>query len=46
VIGRSESYRVINFASAAAAGSLVRVRITGAGPHSLRGVEEPPRPGA
>jgi tRNA-2-methylthio-N6-dimethylallyladenosine synthase len=39
MIGRSESYRVVNFPSTAAIGSLVWVRVTGAGPHSLRGVE-------
>jgi len=39
VIGRSESYRVINFASRTRVGQFTRVRITGAGPHSLRGEE-------
>jgi tRNA A37 methylthiotransferase MiaB len=42
MIGRSESYRVVNFASQAAVGEFRRVRITGAGPHSLRGEETPP----
>ncbi|MCU0235849.1 MAG: tRNA (N6-isopentenyl adenosine(37)-C2)-methylthiotransferase MiaB [Acidobacteria bacterium] len=42
MIGRSESYRVVNFASHAAVGEFRRVRITGAGPHSLRGEETPP----
>jgi len=37
-IGRTESYRVVHFPSDAAAGSFVPVRITQAGPHSLRGV--------
>ncbi len=39
VIGRSESYRVINFASQTPVGEFTQVRITGAGPHSLRGEE-------
>ena len=39
MIGRSESYRVVNFASRTPAGAFTRVRITGAGPHSLRGEE-------
>jgi tRNA-2-methylthio-N6-dimethylallyladenosine synthase len=39
MIGRSESYRVVNFVSRAPVGSFRRVKITGAGPHSLRGVE-------
>jgi tRNA-2-methylthio-N6-dimethylallyladenosine synthase len=42
MIGRSESYRVVNFASRAAVGEFRRVRITGAGPHSLRGEETLP----
>ena len=42
MIGRSESYRVVNFASRTPAGKFVQVRITGAGPHSLRGEEIPP----
>ena len=37
-IGRSESYRPVHFPSAAPLGSFVRVRVTHAGPHSLRGV--------
>jgi tRNA-2-methylthio-N6-dimethylallyladenosine synthase len=37
VIGRSESCRVVNFASQTAVGAFTRVKITGAGPHSLRG---------
>jgi tRNA-2-methylthio-N6-dimethylallyladenosine synthase len=39
VIGRSESYRVVNFVSATPVGSFTRVKITAAGPHSLRGEE-------
>jgi len=39
VIGRSESYRVVNFASQTPVGAFTRVKITGAGPHSLRGEE-------
>ena len=39
VIGRSESYRVVNFASRTPIGAFTRVKITGAGPHSLRGEE-------
>jgi len=39
VVGRTESYRVVNFRSAAEPGSMRRVRVTGAGPHSLRGEE-------
>ncbi len=46
MIGRSESYRVVNFASQAAIGTFTRVTITGAGPHSLRGEETPARAGA
>jgi tRNA A37 methylthiotransferase MiaB len=42
MIGRSESHRVVNFASRAAVGEFKRVKITGAGPHSLRGEEMPP----
>lgn len=42
MIGRSESYRVVNFASQAPVGEFARVRITGAGPHSLRGEEALP----
>ena len=38
-IGRTESYRVVNFESTREPGSLVRVRVTKAGPHSLRGEE-------
>ena len=41
MIGRSESYRVVNFASQAPVGTFARVTITGAGPHSLRGEETP-----
>ena len=51
VVGRSESYRVVNFASQTPLGQFTRVTITGAGPHSLRGEEiasaaaiSPPRP--
>jgi len=44
MIGRSESYRVVNFASRTPIGAFARVKITGAGPHSLRG-EEIPAPG-
>ncbi len=39
MIGRSESGRVVNFASRTPVGEFARVRITGAGPHSLRGAE-------
>jgi tRNA-2-methylthio-N6-dimethylallyladenosine synthase len=39
VIGRSESYRVVNFNSQTPIGTFTRVKITGAGPHSLRGEE-------
>jgi tRNA-2-methylthio-N6-dimethylallyladenosine synthase len=39
VIGRSESYRVVNFPSTTPIGEFARVKITGAGPHSLRGEE-------
>lgn len=42
MIGRSESQRVVNFASLTPAGEFTRVRITGAGPHSLRGEEISP----
>ena len=38
-IGRTESYRVVNFETEREPGSLVRVRITKAGPYSLRGEE-------
>ena len=41
MIGRSESQRVVNFASRTPAGEFVKVRITGVGPHSLRGEETP-----
>ncbi len=44
VIGRSESYRVVNFASATPVGEFVRVKVTAAGPHSLRGEEIRPQP--
>ena len=46
MIGRTESYRVVNFASQAPIGTFTRVTITGAGPHSLRGEETPARAGA
>jgi len=39
VIGRSESYRVVNFASRTAIGAFTRVKVTAVGPHSLRGEE-------
>ena len=39
VIGRSESYRVVNFTSPTPIGTFTKVKITGAGPHSLRGEE-------
>jgi tRNA-2-methylthio-N6-dimethylallyladenosine synthase len=39
VIGRSESYRVVNFSSRTPVGAFAMVKITGAGPHSLRGEE-------
>jgi tRNA-2-methylthio-N6-dimethylallyladenosine synthase len=39
MIGRSESYRVVNFSSQTPVGRFVQVKITGAGPHSLRGEE-------
>mgnify|MGYP001766138577 CR=1 FL=1 len=38
-IGRTESYRVVNFPSTAPVGRFTKVHITGAGPHSLRGEE-------
>jgi tRNA-2-methylthio-N6-dimethylallyladenosine synthase len=41
MIGRNESYRVVNFASQTPIGRFVQVKITGAGPHSLRGEEIP-----
>jgi tRNA-2-methylthio-N6-dimethylallyladenosine synthase len=41
MIGRSESTRVVNFTSRAPVGAFARVKITGAGPHSLRGEECP-----
>jgi tRNA-2-methylthio-N6-dimethylallyladenosine synthase len=44
MIGRSESYRVVNFASRARPGEFARVRIIAAGPHSLRGEEIAPPP--
>jgi tRNA-2-methylthio-N6-dimethylallyladenosine synthase len=44
VIGRSESYRVVNFSSRTSVGAFARVKITGAGPHSLRGEEIPGPP--
>jgi tRNA-2-methylthio-N6-dimethylallyladenosine synthase len=39
VIGRTESYRVVNFASVASEGEFKKVLIQNAGPHSLRGKE-------
>jgi tRNA-2-methylthio-N6-dimethylallyladenosine synthase len=39
MIGRSESYRVVNFPSRTPAGEFTRVKVTAAGPHSLRGEE-------
>jgi tRNA-2-methylthio-N6-dimethylallyladenosine synthase len=39
VIGRSESYRVVNFNSQTPIGTFAMVKIIGAGPHSLRGEE-------
>ncbi len=42
-IGRTESCRVVNFPSATPLGRFTRVRVTGAGPHSLRGEEVPPQ---
>jgi tRNA-2-methylthio-N6-dimethylallyladenosine synthase len=42
VIGRSESYRVVHFASPTPVGAFTRVKITAAGPHSLRGEEIAP----
>jgi len=36
VIGRSESYRVVNFTSQTPIGTFIMVKITSAGPHSLR----------
>ncbi|MCX6557633.1 MAG: tRNA (N6-isopentenyl adenosine(37)-C2)-methylthiotransferase MiaB [Candidatus Aminicenantes bacterium] len=39
MIGRSESTRVVNFTSRAPMGAFARVKIIGAGPHSLRGEE-------
>jgi tRNA-2-methylthio-N6-dimethylallyladenosine synthase len=44
VIGRSESYRVVNFNSQTPIGTFAQVKITGAGPHSLRGEEILKRP--
>jgi tRNA-2-methylthio-N6-dimethylallyladenosine synthase len=46
VIGRSESYRVVNFVSATPVGEFTRVKVTAAGPHSLRGEEIRPQPHA
>ncbi len=37
VIARSESYRVVNFSSQTPVGTFAMVKITAAGPHSLRG---------
>jgi tRNA-2-methylthio-N6-dimethylallyladenosine synthase len=39
VIGRTESYRVVNFVSRASAGEFKKVLIGRVGPHSLRGLE-------
>jgi tRNA-2-methylthio-N6-dimethylallyladenosine synthase len=39
VIGRTESYRVVNFKSAAAVGEFTKVRVESVGPYSLRGKE-------
>ena len=39
MIGRTESYRVVNLSSTTPAGRFIRVKITAAGPHSLRGEE-------
>jgi tRNA-2-methylthio-N6-dimethylallyladenosine synthase len=39
VIGRSESYRVVNFNSQTPIGTFTRVKISGAGSYSLRGEE-------
>ncbi len=44
VIGRSESYRVVNFVSTTPVGEFAKVKVTAAGPHSLRGEEIRPRP--
>jgi tRNA-2-methylthio-N6-dimethylallyladenosine synthase len=44
VIGRSESYRVVNFVSSTAVGEFAKVKVTAAGPHSLRGEEVRPGP--
>jgi tRNA-2-methylthio-N6-dimethylallyladenosine synthase len=38
-VARTECHRVVNLESEAPPGSLLRVRIIAAGPHSLRGVE-------
>jgi tRNA-2-methylthio-N6-dimethylallyladenosine synthase len=42
VIARSESYRVVNFSSPAPVGTFTMVKITGAGPYSLRGEQADP----
>ncbi len=39
VIGRTESYRVVNFVSRSSVGEFKRVLITNVGPHSMRGME-------
>jgi len=39
VVARTESYRVVNLMSTAPPGSMLRVRVIAAGPHSLRAVE-------
>jgi len=44
VIGRSESYRVVNFVSTTPIGEFAHVKVTAAGPHSLRGEEIRPQP--
>jgi len=41
VLGRSESYKVVNFKSAKKKGTFLKVKITGFGPYSLSGVELP-----
>ena len=39
VIGRTESYRVVNFASATPKGRFTQVKVERVGPYSLRGTE-------
>jgi len=41
VIGRTESYRVVNFKSGTAVGEFTGVKITNVGPYSIRGEEVP-----